>query len=209
MPPVRQRLPLHRGRECRIGFEQVQRRRITLLVVIIGLALPASVHSALSPPDRVVAFRRLPQGSLPGIPRDVRKQARILSLHAGHRVAVAPTRNGNFCEAFSARFAGCRVRPAFGGHFGPMLGPTTMYRSGRLVAIGGDVVGAPEHSLYLVHGDGATRRIPLVYVTTPIGAGFFYARIPPDRRRGRKAPTRLQVRRGTAVVESQAIRARR
>src|SRR4029453_1493512 len=58
MPPVRQRLPLHRGRECRIGFEQVQRRRITLLVVIIGLALPASVHSALSPPARASAFPR-------------------------------------------------------------------------------------------------------------------------------------------------------
>jgi hypothetical protein len=86
-----------------------------------------------------------------------------------------------------------------------MIGATTSGRSGRLIAVAGNVVASPEHSLYLVHRDGSTRRIPLTYVTSPIGAGFFYARVPAERQRGGKAPARLQLRRGGVVVESSAI----
>lgn len=202
-----------RGRDRQAKFVRNEirflmvRRSTALLVLLCGLALPAAVHSAVSPPDRVVAFSRLPHGWLRGIPRDVRREARILKLPNGHRVAIAPTRNGNFCAAFAGGPAGCRVRPGFGSSARPipMLGPTTMFRSRRLVAIWGDVVGSPDHSLYLVHRDGATRRIPLAYVTNPIGAAFFYIRISADRQRGSKAPTRLHLRRGGVVVESSPL----
>lgn len=180
------------------------RRSTTLLVVILGLAFPTGVLSAVSPPNRLVAFDTLPHGWLGSIPRDVRKHSRIVTLATGHRVAVAPTRNGNFCESFQA-FGGCRVRPGFEGRSGPMVGPTTLGRSGRLIAVAGNVVASPEHSLFLVHRDGSSRLIPLTYVTRPIAAGFFYARISVERQRGSKAPTRLQLRRGKLVVESSPV----
>src|SRR5690349_17886086 len=63
--------------------------------------------------DRVVRFADLPRGWLPGIPRDLRSVSRIVGRLSGVRVATAPTRNGNFCEAFWRRpegWSGCRVR---------------------------------------------------------------------------------------------------
>jgi hypothetical protein len=172
--------------------------------MIAALVLPAAIHSAVAPPNRLVAFNTLPRGWFGALPRDVRKDARIVRLSTGQRVAVAPTRNGNFCEAF-ASFGGCRVRPGFEGRFAPMIDASLMARSGRLIVIAGNVVAAPEHSLYLVHRDGATQIIPLTYVTHPIGAGFFYASIPAELQRGSKAPARLQLRRGKVVVESSRI----
>ena len=175
------------------------------LVAVLGAALPAAVEPAVSPPDRIVSFGSLPRGWFEAIPRDVRKQARIVTLTSGQRLAVAPTRNGNFCEAFRS-FGGCRARPGyFRGRIYPMVGASTTARNRRVIAIGGSVIAPPDHTLYLVHRDGAVRRLPLTYVTRPIDAGFFYASIPQNRQRGPSAPVRIQLRRGQTVIESQSV----
>jgi len=86
-----------------------------------------------------------------------------------------------------------------------MVGETTVGRAGRLVAVAGNVVATPEHSLSLIYRDGATRRIPLTYVTNPIAAAFFYASIPVERQHGTRSPARLQLRRGGTIVETSVL----
>ncbi|HXG70676.1 MAG TPA: hypothetical protein VNJ04_08710 [Gemmatimonadaceae bacterium] len=137
---------------------------------------------------RVVQFSQLPHGWIEGIPRDVRPNSRIVGVFAGHRLAVAPTRNGNFCEAFADVFAGCRVRAA------GTINPTLLGSSGRLEVIAGDIVAEARGSLFVTFG---SRQYPVAvtWVSRPIAAGFFFITVP----KGRTA-ARLILRSGGHIV---------
>jgi len=146
------------------------------------------------PPSRVdVVFAGLPHGWVKGIPRDVRADSRIVGIVGGRRLAVAPTRNGNFCEAFDRGFAGCRVRSA------GAIGPTTMGGGKEgLTTIAGDVLTTSRTSrLYLKVAGRPERIVPMIWVSPPIAAGFFWMRVPPT-----KKPARLVLREGSTTIST-------
>jgi len=151
--------------------------------------------------DRVVRFANLPRGWVKGIPRDVRPKSRIVGVIGGHRVATGPTRNGNYCMAFSASatrrgggFGGCVVRGAHSTGAADEVRPyliASMALLGKVAVItqGGSVDATPCTRLFFVYADGTQARVPLTFVSRPIGAGFFFKSIAAAHR---TADTRLR-----------------
>ena len=129
--------------------------------------------AALSGPATRVDFSKLPRGWVRGIPQDTRRNSRIVGSFAGHRLAVAPTRNGNFCEAFAGSFAGCRVRAS------GVVGPTYMgNRQGEIRAVAGDIVGISHGSLHIQFESSPEQLVPVTWVSRPIAAAFFFITAP-------------------------------
>lgn len=179
------RLPLY-------GSRVLQLRSVAALITAAAatcalLVATAAGASGTSNP-RVVEFSQLPHGWIEGIPRDVRPNSRIVGVFAGHRLAVAPTRNGNFCKAFSGGFAGCRVRAA------NTINPTLLGTSQGLEAIAGDIVAEARGALFVTFG---SRQYPIAvtWVSRPIAAGFFFITVP----KGQTA-ARLILRSGSHIV---------
>jgi hypothetical protein len=160
------------------------------VVAVAGMALVAAGAVGAQPRiTRSVLFSELPNGWIAGIPRDVRAESRIVGVVGGRRLAVAPTRNRNFCEAFAASFAGCRVRRA------GVINPTLIGGPSRTVAaIGGDVVAQPG-ILYVKFGAAPARPVPVRWVSRPIAAGFFFATAPSGQK-----TIRLILKRGSRTV---------
>jgi hypothetical protein len=180
-------MPLRRFGAAGIG--------IAITLVLVSLAVAAGQRTS----DRSVSFATLPPGWLPGIPRDVRAEARIVRNVGGQRLAVAPTRNGNFCQAFSEGHAGCRVRGD------PIIGATLIGDSRHgLRRVSGNLVTTVPHQLFIVYGDGDSERVPVVWVSRPIGAGFFSVMVRPGER-----ASRLELRRGPRVIERSSLTLRR
>ena len=104
--------------------------RVAIGALVIGAAVVvagAAASDVVTGPNRVLAFHDLPHGWVPGIPRDVRRVSRIVGHLGGHTVAAAPTRNGNYCEAFWAKggrgsWSGCVPRGPFKGKQGDFHG---------------------------------------------------------------------------------------
>jgi hypothetical protein len=133
------------------------------VVALMGTTAGASVHV-----DRHVEFSTLRHGWLFGMPRDVRANSRMVGLVDGHRLAVAPTRNGNFCEAFQQVASGCRGRAA------GVIGAQVVFGG-----IGGDIVTAASGGhLFAAFDRGPQERVQVTWVSQPIAAGFFFVRVP-------------------------------
>jgi hypothetical protein len=166
--------------------------------------------------DRIVGFGDLPHGWLPGIPRDVRSVSRIVGRLGGIRIAAAPTRNGNYCEAFFAHhtgWSGCRVRSARGpsgrGERRPyLIGAEYEMSRTSLLSVSGSSIAAAGLHLFIVYVDGVRERITVIWVGRPIAAGFFYAAIPKGRRTPSRRATALELRRGSVLVARQVLPAR-
>jgi hypothetical protein len=140
-------------------------------------------------------FASLPRGWYEGIPRDIRSDSRIVGTVGGHRLAVAPTRNGNFCLAFQRRFAGCRVRsPA-------LIGSTYEASSASVQSVGGSVLGRAGRSLYVHYADGREAPIRLTHVGNPINASFFYIEIPRRHLVKSRRALSLELRDGRRVID--------
>jgi hypothetical protein len=145
-----------------------------------------------------------------GIPRDVRPNSRIVGVFAGHRVATGPTRNGNFCEAVSLGsrgMGGCVVRnwPQAGrpGERRPYLFSqmSLMNRQGTAHALTfGSVFAKRGQRLVLVYEDGNRERVPLTFVSRPIGAAFYLRVIPRAHQTARTRLRALELRRGSTLV---------
>ena len=112
-------------------------------------------------------FGDLPRGWGPGIPRDVRSVSRIVGRLDGHTIAAAPTRNGNYCEAFWVKggnggWAGCHVRGAFpdqrGDYRGYLIGATISANRTSVLAVSGSTAPGPHPRLDLVYADGSRER---------------------------------------------------
>lgn len=102
---------------------------------------------------------------------------------------VAPTKTGGFCESFTNLFGGCRqirtlppgppdagpgeVDPFAVGVFGDMS-------SQGARVIGGDLLLPPGTSLSVEFADGTSAKIPVVFVSPPIDAGFFLYPVPAE-----------------------------
>lgn len=124
------------------------RRVVAALAAALAL-LSASAVAAPATSSSHVQFASLEHGWVAGMPRDTRNDSRIVGRIGGHLLAVAPTRNGNFCEAF-ALFAGCRGREA------AVIGPTVGGSSGRMTAIAGDVLAEGGHLYVSFDGRAST-----------------------------------------------------
>jgi hypothetical protein len=166
-------------------------------------------------PNRVLAFHDLPHGWVPGIPRDVRRVSRIVGHLGGHTVAAAPTRNGNYCEAFWAKggrgsWAGCVPRGPYKGERGDFHGylirASTNVTSTKVLAVSGSTLAGPRPHLYVVYADGARERLKVSWVTTPIKAGFFYRWIPNEHLSELRRAKSLELRDGGRLIARLKIR---
>jgi hypothetical protein len=162
--------------------------------------------------DRVGRFADLPRGWVPGIPRDVRPESRIVLLRHGHRVAAAPTRNGNYCEAISlgsAGFGGCVSRGQWRGRRGELKAslfrPLSLSGDEGVSLIGGSVFARLGQRLVLVYADGGSERVPLTFVSRPIGAAFFVRAIPRTHRVAERRLKSLELRRGSRLIARQLV----
>jgi hypothetical protein len=157
----------------------------------VGLQLPVlDFGSAEKAPPRVVKdFAGFdvgaPSGMAPGVIAG--ETRRIMTAHfagATHELWVAPTREGGFCELWTRSFGGCdRVGTV-------PLGVTRIYGgssplpqgAGSLVALGGHASAAYVTDVEIRFADHAVARPTIVWVSRPIGAGFFAYDVPPEHR---------------------------
>jgi hypothetical protein len=184
---------------------------VVVAAAVVGIAAAGPSAGA----NRVVHFGDLPRGWVPGIPRDVRSASRIVGQLDGHTIAAAPTRNGNYCEAFWVKtrhhgWSGCRVRSAFGPDHGKdfhsdLIGGTFSVNRRSVLSVSGSTAAGAKPRLYVVYRDGVRERLTVIWVGKPIRAGFFYRTIPS----GHLAPSRraksLELRDGSRLVARQMI----
>jgi hypothetical protein len=101
-----------------------------------------------------------------------------------HRLWVAPTRHGGYCYEFERWFGGCRAETS--ERKTALLGVTfsTLSRAKMQIvrAIGGDITSPAADAIRIDYADGAHSVVPFVYVSKPIGAGFFAWVIPAAHR---------------------------
>jgi len=174
-------------------------RATGIALSLIGLLafVAAAAATAAAPTARVnVTFAKLPHGWVVGIPRDVRADSRIVGTIGGQKLAVGPTRNGNFCEAFSGGSGGCRGRSA------GVFGPTVLSNDGReMAAVAGDVLTtSPTALLYVKFGSSKPRVVPMIWVSRPIGAGFYFITAPPGQK-----TAQLSLREGSKTIAASEI----
>jgi hypothetical protein len=157
----------------------------------VGLQLPVlDFGSAEKAPPRVVKdFAGFDVGAPPGMAPGVvaGETRRIMTARftgAKHELWVAPTREGGFCELWTGSFGGC-------DRFGTVpLGVTRIYGgssplpqgAGSLAALGGHASAAYVADVEIRFADRAVARPTIVWVSRPIGAGFFAYEVPPEHR---------------------------
>jgi hypothetical protein len=113
---------------------------------------------------------------------------------------VAPTRRGGFCWMFEDASGGCLdrrelVRPAVSVTF-----VSASSRSSIPARIEGVVTSARAHRLVAEFRDGTTMDIPFVFVSKPIGAGFFLWSVPRELQHRQTALRRVTARDGSGTV---------
>jgi hypothetical protein len=177
---------------------------LAFVVVTVGCVVIVSAFGAANRSysgDRHLRYATLPHGWLFGIPHNTRRDSRLVGRVGGRQLAVAPTRNGSFCEAFRGVIAGCRVRKA------GTIGPTIVARGGLVDAVGGDVVTTESQTRLYVDVEAASgeQRVPTTWIGPPISAGFFYV----EFRQGVKN-VRLVLKRpdGAVAAETPILRVR-
>lgn len=172
----------------------------------------AAASGVTSQSDRVVRFADLPRGWVPGLPRDVRSNSRIVLVRQGHRVAAAPTRNGNYCEAISVRsggVGGCIPRGNWRGHPGELkpylIRPLILDGHEGAALVSGSAFARLGQRFVLVYADGARERVQLTFVGRPIRAAFFFREIPPAHRVAERRLKSLELRQGSRLVSRQLV----
>lgn len=200
-------------------------RRGYLAVVAAALGV-ALASPALGLPDRLVDFfqadpaagnvvldfsRMNERGSQdPSLPAEARA-IHVFELPSGARsLSVAPTKNGSFCWAISEFSNGCQaISPAertgnsveTNGLIGLTFSeiPVESTRQDP-VLIGGNVSASASAELELRFEDGGSRSVPFVWVSEPIGAGFFLYELPQEQWTPGKRPVALELRDGGELI---------
>jgi hypothetical protein len=124
---------------------------------------------------------------------------------------VAPTRNGGYCFLWENLFGGCRRGDQRTPIFSPGFGVVARRgESPRITSVEGDLTAAAAARIELVYQDGSHADIPFVYVSKPIGAGFFSFAIPARHQSGAAAPARIVLldRRGDEIARRRVERPR-
>ena len=193
------------------------RRRRALAVALVGLVLVAALASpafglrdsivrwvsrvdvpftASQPASSLVRrqFAGLSVGAPSGMdPKAIAGQARKALLTADgepRAVWVAPTESGGFCYLIEGDTGGCMGN---GGPAPPMVSLTLGSRGmpgqpSELTRISGTIHSAKVHLLTVEYADGDREVLQFVYVSAPVDAGFFFYKVPPERRGQAAAP---------------------
>jgi len=149
--------------------------------------------------DESVRFSSLPHGwpglePLPG---------RLIGRLGGAKIYAAPTRAG-YCEMFSGRsgpVGGCLARPAPGEGSSYRGAAGGFSRRGVFNVVFGSTLVTPGAKVFVLYADGSHQRLPVIWVSRPIRAGFYYTVIPGDHRtRAHGARAVVAVRDGTVVA---------
>jgi hypothetical protein len=192
-----------------------QRRIALAFAVLAAVAVPtalavreriADFGSSEPAPTRIVReFEDLNRSALPlravgVVAGETRKVIEVRGAGGRRYVLwVAPTRRGGWCEQLELFVAG-RSRALSGGCGGREGGRMhasapvwLMSRTGKIrgaLAVHGRVRDRSIVRLELVYEDGARTEIPLVWVSDPIGIGFFVHAVPRERWNARR-PTEV------------------
>jgi hypothetical protein len=161
---------------------------------LLGRKNVSFVNSPSAPNEVKKQFEDLAIGAPSGwAPEVIASQARVVAKFsiAGHprKLWVAPTRRGGYCFTFERSFGGCRPTAALRSvgrksqlgvtwEGSSPSGPTAQL-VGR---IGGDITAPAATKITASYADGTTHDIPFVWVSKPIGAGFFSYDIPASHR---------------------------
>jgi len=158
--------------------------------------------------NRFVRFADLPRGSVRGIPRDVRPNSRIVGNFGRYHVATGPTRNGNFCEAVGTASWGVGGRVVRDGRWqgepGEMrpylIAPLSVSSGQSTTFVGGSAFAKRGQRLVLVYADGQRERLSLTFVSRPIGAAFFFRKIPDSHQRAQTRLRAIELRRSSDLI---------
>jgi hypothetical protein len=181
---------------ARAGVRRSRRLAVAAVVIVAAVAIPTLVVAAVLARTDVIFTRSKPA------PNIVQKQFADLSLGAPPRFAVgvqaakareigaftvrgrrshvwvAPAKGGGFCVMFERGFGGCTPR-------GPRrrILSATLSGGGRDGQWIGEVGGwiatrAPKAQIEIEYADGSHDRVPYIYVSPPISAGFFWFDVP-------------------------------
>jgi hypothetical protein len=183
---VRRLAAPRRARAVRVGL------LAAALAVAIGLATPAFGlgdkvvrlfgGGEPAPPRVEQSFATLDVGAPPGMKTGViAEQTRKIVLPNGVALWIAPTKAGGFCLFVVGGGGGCdadrtlEFSPSF-SIAGPIT-PDGVIRRGP-VLISGSTTLADAASVEIRFDDGDSTTVPVVWVSAPIGAGFFGYDVP-------------------------------
>lgn len=163
-----------------------------LVAPAVGIRIPVLDFWAAdkAPPKIVEDFASLSEGAPPGMdPGAIPGEARKVTLPGGHILWVAPTRHGGFCTQGIVG-GGCDKLGTV--PLGVSWGASsvsleeikrTPVATGIFDRIDGFVNAEYADSVEIRFADGEIYRPELVWISEPIGAGFFLYEVPADRRR--------------------------
>ena len=168
------------------------RRRLIVVACVIAALLGGSAlavqfgvidfSTAPAAPHRVVEeFTSLSVGAPAGMdPQVIAGQTRLVGTVLGHRLWVAPTEQGGLCYSWSNSNGGC---DAVGGS--PLSvtwsGPanTAAQPPQSFAVVAGFAHSRWVDEVQITLGDGSTVQPEMLWVSSPISAGFFYYQAPP------------------------------
>jgi hypothetical protein len=171
-----------------------------LLRDLIGRTdVPFTGKTAPAPVKR--SFFDLSAGAAPGLsPEAIASQTRkVATFYTGGKTIilyVAPNRKGGFCWDFSVAFGSCwspdmryNSPPADGDVNRALLVVSDdlgQHRGGPLYTreAGGTVIAPTAETILAEYEDGTSQRVPIIWVSHPIDAGFFFLGVPGAHERG-------------------------
>jgi hypothetical protein len=126
-------------------------------------------------------------------PQAIASQTRRVGTLGGRALYIAPTRSGGFCWEIARSGGGCetkRERPL------NVIWAMKERRGGPVFvqAVMGTISAPAAQTLTVEYRDGTSKRLPFVWVTKPIDAGFFSFRIPPAHQDGAARATAVTIR---------------
>jgi hypothetical protein len=182
------------------------RRRYVIPAFGIAALVAAVVAAAYALGHPIIDFDKAPKGprnvvnffgalrvfpppaSGPGgvLPHEARRITSVRIDGKDHVLWVAPAKGGGFCYEWSGLAGSCRAR-AYGNDV-HRLATGGAYERRVLAFVEGSFFRSAAERIVLTYADGRTSEIPFVWVTAPIGAGFFAFDVPDThRRRGHEA----------------------
>jgi hypothetical protein len=134
-------------------------------------------------------------------PQAIASQTRRVGALGGRALYVAPTRSGGFCWEIARSGGGCGTegeRPL------NVIWAMKERRGGPVFveAVMGTISAPAAQTLTVEYRDGTSKRLPFVWVTKPIDAGFFSFRIPPAHQNGAARATAVTIRDGNGKLIS-------
>ena len=155
--------------------------------------------------DRFVRFADLPRGAPPWrhIPRDVRAGSRVVGRLGGATIFSAPTRDG-YWQMFKVGRSGSaggvswRVGRTHANGANVIFGGGYV-KDGIFSVVSGSTIRFRGAKLFVSYRDGSRQRIKVIWVSRPIGAGFFYSPIPRAHRTDARRAVALELFRGSRL----------